>query len=434
MRKELTLLSTLGFVWALNLGACAGPELLVGANAGKGGSSGASGTGNDGVTSGTGGTGVTAAGGGTGAIAGTMGGSSPRADSITYYVNQIRFTSQPVVGEPPAVKCLPRPLSVDVSGGVPCQLYPVTSKVANGGACSCDGPGLSGPIEGAVRDSVIDYLHTNGICSEPDDPPCECANPVAPSCDDQCVCAWAQAQGDDRTACQNGETPTDSSGWCYVDGDQGVGDPALVSGCQPTARQRLLFYGDSVTSSEELVIIACALENAPVKVPAIAAPVGAPCLMGDEYRPTFNGYALTEVSIDNETSACESGVCISNHFQGRVSCPYGQRSDHVSEPQCFIPDSNDPVTVPVDAQFLAMPAAERVICSCRCDGPGPGPFCDCPGDMECSPLIRDLGLPGNDSIAGSYCIPKGTAYDPQATVPANTCDPSLMNCGDPRPY
>ena len=225
----------------------------------------------------------------------------------------------------------------------------------------------------------------------------------------------------------------DFDGWCYVDADQGVGDPATVAACPATERRTLRFYGEP-SAPGNMVFYACALENAPHEVPPVAAPLGAPCLMGDEYLPTFNGYAVTEVTVDNQSSACDSGVCISNHFQGRVSCPYGQDQDQLAEPQCFLPGSNDPVTVPVDSQFLAMPAAERVVCSCRCDGPGPGPFCACPDSMECSPLIQELGLPGNDSVAGSYCIPKGTAYDPLDAVPASTCDASLMDCGDPRPY
>lgn len=467
MRKELTLLSTLGFAWALNLGACAGPELLVGANAGKSGSGGVtSGTGNDGVTSGTGGSSVTpgvggadvngtggsgvggtsavAAGGTTGGTSGgsaaqsggTDAGAGPTPSSVmggpttNYYLNQIRFS--PDV-DAPQQKCLPRRLAFDAAGQAPCQIYPVTA-LADGQTCHCDAPGFGGPPEGGARDTVIDYLRSNGYCSEPDQPPCDCSSPPQPLCENLCICQLRQAQGSDLTVCQSGQAPTDSNGWCYVSPDEGLGDPSLVSECQPTARSTLLFYGDSARSSDALSIIGCFTQNPPLYELPEAAPLGAPCLLGDEYRQDFYGYAMTEANVETQSPACASGVCIANHFQGRVSCPYGQTPEEASDPRCYIPGSDANVTVPVQAQLLERAAADHVICSCRCDGPGDGPFCACPGDMECAPLIHELGLPGDESLAGSYCVRKGTAYDPQGTVQASTCDPALMNCGDPRPY
>jgi hypothetical protein len=54
--------------------------------------------------------------------------------------------------------------------------------------------------------------------------------------------------------------------------------------------------------------------------------------------------------------------------------------------------------------------------------------------MECTPLIVELDLPGIDSsLVGSYCIPAGTAYDPNMPPASTTCDRTQMNCGDPRP-
>lgn len=405
MRKELTLLSTLAFAWATSLGACAGPDVLVGANAGKGGSAGA---GLD--ASGSGGSSAAATG-------GVGAGATDGGESVTYYLNQIRF--DPAATSDTSIKCLPRPLTPDASGAAPCEVYPVVP-LANGTACSCDAPGLTGPIEGAARDSVAEYLRANGICGG--------AGQL--SCEAECICQLPQADGDELSACQSGRTPTDSSGWCYVAPNEGLGDSGAVTTCDATHQQALVFYGPA-RSPDYLTIIACALSS---PAPPVLAPLGASCLLSDEYRPTFNGYAITEVDIDDRSPICASGVCISNHFQGRVSCPYGQSSDQLSDPRCFLPGSNTPVTVPVDPQLVALPAAEHVICSCRCDGPGAGPFCTCAAGMECAPLVGDFGLPGDDSLVGSYCIPKGTAYDPLGTIPPNGCDASLMNCGDPRPY
>src|SRR5262245_66669026 len=68
--------------------------------------------------------------------------------------------------------------------------------------------------------------------------------------------------------------------------------------------------------------------------------IGAPCLLPDESLPNFNGFALTE-SYVGETLPDEykSELCVSNHFQGRVSCPYGQTEDGASNPSCFVPGS-----------------------------------------------------------------------------------------------
>jgi hypothetical protein len=54
------------------------------------------------------------------------------------------------------------------------------------------------------------------------------------------------------------------------------------------------------------------------------AGVGDPCVPEDEYEAFFSGYALTEVNIESRSFQCETRVCLVNHFQGRVSCPYGQ--------------------------------------------------------------------------------------------------------------
>lgn len=163
--------------------------------------------------------------------------------------------------------------------------------------------------------------------------------------------------------------------------------------------------------------------------------IGDPCLPAEELHPMFNGYSLSEVALDSGNPTCDSGLCVVNHFQGRVSCPYGQTTEQSGvAPECFVPGSNLGITVPVDPQRLARPAAQTVICSCRCDGPGAGPFCACPGDMTCAPLIQELGLPQNEDAVGSYCVPKGTVYDPLGTLPPEVCDAAVMNCGDPRPY
>jgi len=131
------------------------------------------------------------------------------------------------------------------------------------------------------------------------------------------------------------------------------------------------------------------------------------------------------VNIDDHATMCESHVCIQNHFQGRASCPYGQVE---GGGDCLAAGSYDSVTVPVAAQLQARPARQASICSCQCAGPGPGPYCTCSESMQCEHLVDNLGL--GDNLAGSYCIPKDTQYDPQGD--ASTCSPE--RCGAPHVY
>jgi len=183
--------------------------------------------------------------------------------------------------------------------------------------------------------------------------------------------------------------------------------------------------------------------------------VGDPCIPEDEYKQTFNGYQVSEVNVESKSFQCETRVCIVNHFQGRVSCPYGQLQSIVdpgathqppdAPARCRVPgtdgkhclDTNAPggkpaacgpttynvdeVTVPVDSQRVERNAQDTVYCSCRCKGPdATARYCECPSGYECSELVRELGL-GAAQLAGSYCIKSGTAFNPQTPPGPDTC-------------
>jgi hypothetical protein len=183
--------------------------------------------------------------------------------------------------------------------------------------------------------------------------------------------------------------------------------------------------------------------------------VGDPCIPEDEYRQNFNGFALTEVNIESKSFQCETRVCIVNHFQGRVSCPYGQEAASLEDGatplapndprRCRIPGTDgtkvsaidgsniDEITVPVEPQLVERNADNTVYCSCRCKGPDPNArYCECPSGYECSELVRELGLPGRAQLAGSYCVKAGTVYNPRIAGNADTCDAERPQpeCGD----
>jgi hypothetical protein len=155
--------------------------------------------------------------------------------------------------------------------------------------------------------------------------------------------------------------------------------------------------------------------------------VGQPCIPSDESRAIYSGSHTSEVMIEDRSDSCAGAdVCLVNHFQGRVTCPYGQTSgEALSDPQCALPGGAGPVTIAVSPQLLDRRAADTVTCSCRCDGPaGSGDFCTCPNGFVCTRLFEDLGL-GADDLAGSYCVKDGTVWEGSTYEP---CNRELANC------
>ncbi len=159
-------------------------------------------------------------------------------------------------------------------------------------------------------------------------------------------------------------------------------------------------------------------------------PWGTPCLPFEEQWPSFSGYNVEQVTVLESDPACGTGVCLVNHFQGRVSCPYGQSLADLSLPpddprRCRIPDAAGWATegaVEAEAlpQLLDRRAEDVVQCSCRCAGPDPSAdYCTCPSGMECVEVAPDLGF--QRGYEGSYCIAAGTTYDSSA-VGTITCD------------
>lgn len=153
--------------------------------------------------------------------------------------------------------------------------------------------------------------------------------------------------------------------------------------------------------------------------------VGDPCIPEDEYQAGFPGYSADEVNVESRSFQCETRVCLVNHFQGRVSCPYGQSESQISSlapndpARCRIPGTSgavatDEITAPVKAQFSKRQADKSVYCSCRCKNAAGSTedgarYCECPSGFKCEKLLDDLGL-GSAELAGFYCVKDGTSY------------------------
>ena len=76
--------------------------------------------------------------------------------------------------------------------------------------------------------------------------------------------------------------------------------------------------------------------------------VGDPCTPEDEYDRNFSGYNAKEVNVESKSFQCETRICLANHFQGRVSCKYGQSpptvtgmrpNEEAADARCFVPGS-----------------------------------------------------------------------------------------------
>ena len=156
--------------------------------------------------------------------------------------------------------------------------------------------------------------------------------------------------------------------------------------------------------------------------------VGDPCTPEDEYTPDFPGYNAKEVNVESKSFQCETRVCLVNHFQGRVSCKYGQETGSMAG-GCTVPGKKrEPITVKVDPQFVKRSADRAVYCSCRCDGEDKNArYCKCPSGYACQHLVDDVHL-GGAQLAGSYCVRDGTQYNAQSDL-VTSCNAALGNCG-----
>lgn len=179
--------------------------------------------------------------------------------------------------------------------------------------------------------------------------------------------------------------------------------------------------------------------------------VGDPCIPEDEYHQDFSSFAVSEVNVESKSFQCVTRVCLVNHFQGRVSCPYGQTEAAVGLVEgteaapgtdkalrCRIPGTDgsleeDRIRVPVQPQLTGRLADQAVYCSCRCKGPDPNArYCECPSGYTCEELVKELGFSKGSQLAGSYCVKSGTAYDPTKPSVGGDCtipDPNKI-CSD----
>ena len=125
------------------------------------------------------------------------------------------------VGQAFMGKCLPRTLTPDASGKIPCSIVEAVP-----GDAACDAPGRS-DVDADARKSVLAAMKRTGLCDTGNVPPCSAFS----------LCQINEAS----ETCHLNEPPTET-GWCYIDPSANPGDdPSLVAGCPATQRRILRF-------------------------------------------------------------------------------------------------------------------------------------------------------------------------------------------------
>jgi hypothetical protein len=163
-----------------------------------------------------------------------------------------------------------------------------------------------------------------------------------------------------------------------------------------------------------------------------AAPtIGAPCLPLAESMTSFDGVASSEINLETRGVASGSPTCISYHFEGRVTCPYGQSAagqGPACAGACRTPNGTTVIGM-VQPQCVDRPASKYVFYTCRCaDAQGAtnnDTYCTCPAGTTCKQMFAPLG--GEDNFSGAYCLPDGLV-DAGPSACSTRCDPLTAPC------
>ena len=127
--------------------------------------------------------------------------------------------------------------------------------------------------------------------------------------------------------------------------------------------------------------------------------VGDPCTPEDEYNTLFPGFKVAEENIESRSFQCSTRICLVNHFQGRVSCPYGQAESQVRP--C---DPNLTNSCGDDATCVG---AETYSPECDCDPDKPNDCANACGvaGLTCNPDLKVCTCTGSQTINGTvyYC-------------------------------
>ncbi len=154
------------------------------------------------------------------------------------------------LGEKLRGQCLPRKLTPDATGHLPCRVVEASPEpMAN--ACHC-GPGRHALDTGVdAQNRNLSNLVTARLKDKK-----ACGVPGAPSCESVCLCEVEETR--DPRCLSETTQPEGLSGYCYVDPEKNLGSPALVAQCPTNERQVLRLVGEDLPKAGSNLFYACA--------------------------------------------------------------------------------------------------------------------------------------------------------------------------------
>jgi hypothetical protein len=164
--------------------------------------------------------------------------------------------------------------------------------------------------------------------------------------------------------------------------------------------------------------------------------VGDPCTPEDEYDALSPGFNLAEAYIESRSFQCATRICLSNHFQGRVSCPFGQGAttscsgpggprdelcDQTRGEKCALSSTSLPDCDPADPTACSFfgGACDADLHACVC-----GPASTPPPGFACAPQ-------GKVSVLQRFvCHVPGACQTGDSTDPASAAKPCCVPGSD----
>jgi hypothetical protein len=134
-------------------------------------------------------------------------------------------------------KCLPRRLEVK-GGDVNCLI--VEANPATGANCS---GAARTDVPAGIATKVIERLESTDICE-------------GEACNAYHLCQITPLAADQRQSCLMSEDAS-GDGWCYIDPEQGLGNPDLVEKCAPTEQRKIRFVGGGLPQKGTVTFFAC---------------------------------------------------------------------------------------------------------------------------------------------------------------------------------
>jgi hypothetical protein len=142
----------------------------------------------------------------------------------------------------PTGGCLPRSLSVDASGRIPCFMVEAVR-----GTCSCDSASGRAAVSDALDAAIRRQMERTSACG----------GTTGVVCSDFCLCMIVQLEGAALTTCQTDVSAIGPPGFCYVDPAQDAGTADLVAACPETEKRELRVLGGETPATGALIFLAC---------------------------------------------------------------------------------------------------------------------------------------------------------------------------------